>query len=158
MPRILPPAAPPRSGLRTWWDSGSLLIALGWTGLAVFALDRYLQYTDRQDAMNMVGMLSEESRQKRQVLLEEWKDKPTLYKCIVKESYKMGGSHGLKDVQVNDIVEVLQEGVGPGESYHLCRTRDEEGSVKSIGWYPIAFMEKPKATSVWDRLRRKQAN
>jgi len=106
----------------------------------------------------MVGVLSEETRQKRQALLEEGKDKPALYNCVVKESYKMGGSHGLEDVKVNDIVEILQEGVGPGGSYHLCRTRDQEGNVVSIGWYPIGFMEKEKPSSLWDRLKRKKVN
>jgi hypothetical protein len=30
------------------------------------------------------------------------------------EEYKMGDSHGLKGVTLGDVVEVLQEDVGPG--------------------------------------------
>ena len=57
------------------------------------AFDRYLQYQDRQDASRMVGMVEEETRQKRQELLLRYKDAPALFSCIVREEYsKMGVS------------------------------------------------------------------
>lgn len=149
MPRILPKAAPssstpPRpSRLREWLQSGRLLIGLGWTGLVLVVVDRYLQYRDRQNASNMVGMIQEEQRLKRHQLLEESKDKPVLFECVVREAYKMGGTHGLEGVAVGDVVEVLEEAVGPSKYYNLCRFK-KDGELVSVGWYPISFLEKKK--------------
>ena len=130
-------------------------MAFGWTGLGLLTIDRVLQYMDRADADQIVDMIHRENDQKRQELLGRYWDAPTLYKSTVKMEYKMGGSHGLKGVKENDIVEVLQEEVGPGNYYNLCRTVDEKGDVQSIGWYPVSYLEQvPEKTKKkgWLRL------
>lgn len=146
-----PPQAPPieklhqrvskhPSRLRQLWNDGSILLFLGWSGLTLLVLDRFLQYQSAQDAADMVGIIQDETRQKRRELLEKYKNAPTLFECVIRTEYKMGGSHGLKGAKVNDIVQVLEEAVGPGKYYNLCRI-EIDGEV-SVGWYPESFMEK----------------
>ena len=156
------------SRIREWWDKGNILIGIGSAGLALLVFDRYLQYTDRQDASNMVQFIKEEQRVKRKQLFEQYKDAPTKFYCVVRERYQMGGTHGLKGngdwmepgenktksseegVHVGDILEVLEEGVGPDGHYNMCRKRDESsGRVVSVGWYPIAYMEKHPGKRWW---------
>lgn len=133
---------PSQTKVQNMWKSGNLLIYLGWTGIALLVIDRYLQYAEHQEAQQMMDVISDETKQKRMQLLEEWRDKPTKFKCKVHEEYKMGGSHGLEGVFKNDTIEVLQEAVGPGGYYNLCRTREQDGTVKSVGWYPIGYLTK----------------
>ena len=142
-----------------------MLLTIGWTGLALLALDRYLQYqqfTQRTDANAMVQTMEEEIKREKFRLHQEWKDKPALFSCVIRRSYKqMSGSHGLRDVDVGDVVEILEEGVGPEKAYNLCRIqRKEQGMEERIGWFPIAFMEKVAATeekkSMWRRMFARQ--
>lgn len=110
-------------------------------GLVVF--DRVLQHFDRQDAGVAVAQIEDEQRRKRMELFEAYRDEPSVFRCVVRQEYKMGGSHGLKGVKVDDILDVLEEGVGPGKYYNMCRRTDPEtGNALSVGWYPIAFLEK----------------
>jgi len=53
-------------------------------------------------------------------------------------------------VEVGDVVEVLAEGVGPGNAFHLCRVRNSGNGPEvegwdevnfDIGWYPIRYLE-----------------
>jgi len=116
--------------------------------LALVVGDRYLQYADRREAGNMVAYIDHEQRLKRLQLREEHKDKPALFDCIVRKEYKMGGTHGLKGAKLDDVLEVLEERVGPNGHYNLCRRRDADtGEVLSVGWYPIAYLEKVDSRS-----------
>ena len=144
MPRVLPPprSAQPQGKLTRMWKSGNLLIYVGWMGLALLVLDRYLQHAERLEANEMIAAIVDETKQKRLQLYEEWGDKPLKFRCKLHEDYSMGGSHGLEGVEKNDVLEVLQEGVGPGGYYHLCRTTDKDGTIKSVGWYPISYLTK----------------
>ena len=171
MPRILPtsssssvvPPPPLRrnssaSRLREWWESGSVLLAIGWTGLAVFALDRYLQYQQRAEAVLAVQALAEDAARQKRALRETWKQVHTpLFYCVIRRAYKqMSGSYGLQGVRVGDVVEVLEEGVGPDKLYNLCRIKKGDAD-EQIGWFPISFMEKiepVKTKSLWRRLLR----
>jgi adenosine/AMP kinase len=142
----------PTSRLRQWWDNGNLLIGFGWTLFGVLLLDRYLQYSEGMNVESVVGIVEEEARQKRFELLEKHRNDPTLFKCAVRKIYKMGGSHSLMHVELNDVIEVLQEGVGPDQVYNLCRKmntldtgvngQQQQQQVLSIGWYPIQYLEK----------------
>lgn len=170
MPRVLASsssAASQKSHLRQWWDNGNILLFLGWSGLAVMALDRYLLYQMQIeiDSNEMLETVTKESQRERETLLKTWKDAPTLFNCMVLREYKnMGGSHGLAGLQVGDVVQVLQEGVGPDQLYHLCRIdgsgRPIDNTITEpplqIGWYPIAFMKRledePKRKSFWNSL------
>jgi hypothetical protein len=165
MPRILSLPAQPQQTVRSWrtsWDNGSILIGLGWSGLALLALDRYLLYQIHNDSDTMIETIRDESVRQKQALVAAWRDQPALFECIIRHEYKnMGGSHGLVGVVVGDVVQVLQQGVGPNQQYNLCRIHqrssgDGEEQPESIGWYPMAFMEQipvaaPKR-SLWQRI------
>ena len=149
--------------LREWWDNGNVLLILGWTGLAVFALDRLLQYQQRADARDIVESIVYDSKLQKRALLLKWKDQPALFNCIIRREYKqMGGSYGLHDVMVGDVVEVLEEGIGPDKHYNLCRIQKDDGSggkEDQIGWFPMSFMEKMEQKkpnkSLWRRILRR---
>jgi hypothetical protein len=120
------------------------------------AVDRLLQYQQRrtkEDSGDMILAIAEEANRRRTALYEACRNKPALFRCTVVREYKsMGGSHGLRDVKIGDVVEVLEENVGLGheKNYHLCRVvvdNDDDaaaagGKVVRIGWYPIGFMER----------------
>jgi len=113
-----------------WWDSGRILLTLGWGGLAVLVLDRYLQRqqrAQRREAVQMVKTMEEEIARDKRRLHETWRDAPVLFHCVIRRAYKsMSGSHGLRGVEVGDVVEILQEGVGPDKAYNLCRLRGKK--------------------------------
>ena len=87
---------------------------------------------------------------------------PALFRCrVVVVPRYFDGTKSLKGTVVGDILDVLEEGVGPGRAYNLCRrtTRGgggggeregqgeedgEEGSASliSVGWYPMTCLEK----------------
>lgn len=136
-----------------WWkQDGSWLIALGWTGLTLIAIDQSLQYYDRQQARETIAALAKEQRDTRQQLFQLHAHRPTLYECIVKHPYRMGGTHGLAgNVKMGDVVQVLQEGVGPGQQYVLCRRMDQSGDIQ-VGWYPTGFLEKKPAEPLDNQL------
>ena len=186
MPRVMPSQqqAPLASNVTTrswrrlkneWWDSGRILLTLGWGGLAVLVLDRYLQRqqrTQRREAVQMVKTMEEEIARDKRQLHWRWRGAPVLFHCVIRRAYKpMSGSHGLRGVEVGDVVEILQEGVGPDKAYNLCRMRgkkgsgagvgEEEGDDFQIGWFPIPFMEKVapppqnNKPSLWRRILRR---
>lgn len=95
----------------------------------------------------------------------------TLYKCqIMKIPKYFDGTKSLKNVQIHDIVQVVQEFVGPDSTYHLCRINrkndNDDGQKKKnvhksydkekteekmigylegryeYGWFPITCMKK----------------
>ena len=64
---------------------------------------------------------------------------PSLRQCVVMRIPQSGigfdGPAALKGLSVGDEVDVVEEGVGPGGMYHLCRRG------KEVGWYPTWFLE-----------------
>ncbi len=169
--------------LQAWWNNGTILIALGWTALLTIVLDRYLQhqllrqgsvFDSSSSSLNKEEMINElvtSTQQQRQLLYQQYSTAPALYQCQVKRYYKMGGSHGLYNVQLNDVLDVLVEHVGPKQAYHLCRLKrapnanddDDDksmmdpkhgNSVVELGWYPVTHLEKytPKPRRWWQRL------
>ena len=72
--------------------------------------------------------------------------KPTLFQCRVRKVHDLfDGPKSLKGVAVGDIVDIIEEGIGPGNAYNLCRhTPAEEGAVStsSVGWFPMTCLEK----------------
>jgi hypothetical protein len=128
--------------LRRWWYDGTILLTIGWTAFGLVVVDRGLQYLDSSNVEQVIDMVEDETKQKRQELLAKFWDAPTLYRSTVKIGFKLEGSHGLKYVEVEDVVDVIEEEVGPGNYYNLCRTKDPNGDVKSIGWYPVSYLQK----------------
>lgn len=174
MPRVLPgittsttaaatvavSAETQSSSLKKARPPGSTLITFGWLLLGLVAVDQYLQYSEKQEANRLIAKLKNEEIEQRKRLLDEWKDAPALHETIVHMKYKMGGTNGLRGVVVNDHLEVLQENVGPGKTYCLCRKRtpqqnsSDSEEIIDIGWYPTSFMTKieskqTKAKKFW---------
>mmetsp|Transcript_8346 Transcript_8346/g.10945 ORF Transcript_8346/g.10945 Transcript_8346/m.10945 type:complete len:189 (-) Transcript_8346:123-689(-) len=129
-------AAEPESSKRS-----PLLMGIGGTIVLLCTIDTFLLYQDEKDKKDRMTQLSKEESVFRDGLLKKWKDKPTILhsKAIIK--YEMGGTMGLRNVVVGDSMEVLEQNTGPNNNYSLCRTRDEDGNIVSIGWYPMEMME-----------------
>ena len=74
--------------------------------------------------------------------------KPTLFHCVIRQN--TGLTHCLSGVQLGDVVEVLEEGVGPERSYNLCRLPAKPAqpgqppslSRDTYGWFPIRWLQK----------------
>jgi hypothetical protein len=167
--------------LQAWWNNGTIMIALGWTALLTIVLDRYLQhqllrqesaFDSSSSSLNKEEMIQElvtSTQQQRQLLYQQYSTAPALYQCRVIRYYKMGGSHGLYNVQLNDVVDILVEHVGPKQAYHLCRLKlhradpnnandnnddhhppsrmdpndgNAEVVMEELGWYPVTHLEK----------------
>ena len=119
-----------------------IMLGIGSLILGLLVVDNVLQYLDASAAQQQIAQLAKEEEETRQGLLEEWKDRPALFVAKVIIQYKMGGTMGLRDtVAVGDVVEIVQENVGPNQGYNLCRTRTAEGDVSAVGWYPKSFVE-----------------
>ena len=83
--------------------------------------------------------------------MEEESSKPSLFQCRVMAVPKyFDGTKSLMGVEVGDVVDVLEEQVGPGGTYNLCRLvrQERDGkkeSIISVGWYPMSCLEKLKS-------------
>jgi len=72
--------------------------------------------------------------------------KPILFHCVIRKN--TGFTHCLSGVQLGDVVEVLEERVGPDRSYNLCRlpakssTESKSLSTDTYGWFPIRWLQK----------------
>jgi hypothetical protein len=140
--------------IREWWGSGTILLTIGWSGVALLLVDQYLQYQMQDQQLDKEEMLEElvyNAQLQRQRLQEEYKNHKCLYKCIITNAdAHMGGSHGLRNVQTGDVVEVLEERVGLGNVYHMCRwRRSKDAGGDEIGWFPIRYLER---LPWWKRL------
>ncbi|GKZ00376.1 hypothetical protein MPSEU_000990600 [Mayamaea pseudoterrestris] len=135
------------SKIRDMWNSGTILIGIGGAGVTLLLLDRTLQYYDdynrQQTTESMAASLQIQQQQRHADLMDKYKNHPALFECTVEVVYEMGGTHGLTNVRQNQVLQVLQEGVGPNKQYNLCRTIiDEDHPFASIGWYPMSFLAK----------------
>jgi hypothetical protein len=68
---------------------------------------------------------------------------PVVRLCVVRRN--TGFTHCLSGVQIGDVVEVLQEGVGPERSYNLCRVPanpEDPMSTDIYGWFPTRWLQK----------------
>ena len=85
--------------------------------------------------------------------LSSLETKPTLFHCVIRKN--QGLVHCLPGVQLGDVVEILEERVGPEKSYNLCRlpakpatqnqSEDDERlsiSRDTYGWFPIRWLQK----------------
>jgi hypothetical protein len=135
--------------IRDMWNSGTILMGIGGAGLTLLVVDRTLQYMDNQQARNVMAEVKDEQARKQQALFDQYMNATALFECTIKIVYKMGGTHGLSNVKQGEVVQVLQEQVGPQGHYNLCRKVDEQGNQVAIGWYPISFMEKKTSKRKW---------
>jgi hypothetical protein len=143
--------------MRTWRQNGTLEIALGSFMLSVLLLDRYFLYLRDQENAVFLETVSERVKEDARVHeqeMKQWIDKPALFRCIVRRKANIGGSKCLK-ADEGDVVEVLQEMVGPGKVYALCRmTAQVKGEPPIVGWYPSAYLEKIEKKGVLGFLKR----
>lgn len=156
MPRVMPRATVHNNmtfaaRVREWWDNGNILLFIGWSGVALMVLDQYLQYQMLQpDKEEMMEEIVYSAQLQRQRLYEEYKDHPALFRCrVMNADARMGGSHGLRHVQLGDVVEILVPGVGPDGAYHMCRLRRPD-APDELGWFPIKNLQVVKPW--WKRL------
>jgi hypothetical protein len=148
--------------------SGALWIYLGWSILGLVGIDQALQYKQEQEDCERQRLLSDMQidADKAIINVANWDETlPTLFTCKILhvdpslDGTKMltrtrvrGSSGGInRNIQMNDVVEILEAGIGPNQDYHLCRLRQQKKSDKNsetgtasaaIGWYPIKFLEK----------------
>uniref|UniRef100_A0A7S4KBU0 SH3 domain-containing protein n=1 Tax=Odontella aurita TaxID=265563 RepID=A0A7S4KBU0_9STRA len=135
-----------RERLRDLRSNGTPEIVFGITLLGLLAADRFVQSQQKNGRDHVVQMLEREIRagEKAESFLPEMANKPRLFRCAVRKVFEsFDGTKCLKGVREGDVVDVLEEGVGPGNAYNLCRTC-EDGSDKdiSVGWFPMTCLEK----------------
>lgn len=76
----------------------------------------------------------------------------TKFQCLVRRIPKQFDGHKcLTNLKVGDVVNVLQEGVGPDNKYNLCSiertpaaasTTSHDEKRISVGWFPCSCLEK----------------
>ena len=63
--------------------------------------------------------------------------------CVIRRA--TGVTHCLTGAEVGDLVEVLQESVGPDKQYNLCRLhrKNVQGLQQEsvVGWFPIRWLQ-----------------
>lgn len=143
--------------------NGTPEIVIGFVILTVVGVDYFLQMQTDQQRQDMKHQLEREVRRDEASTHEE--DKKLLnnegaitklkFQCIIRKvPQNFDGHKCLKNVKVGDVINVLEEGVGPGGQYNLCSigrgnaknaTKDSSGEYEkrvSIGWYPCSCLEK----------------
>jgi hypothetical protein len=148
----IPDTPPPKrfQRLRDLWNSGSILLGIGFAGLGLLVVDRYLQYVDDSERSDWVAKFDDLHRLQEQALWNEYEGAPVLYECVVRKTYQpLGGTHGLKHVELNEVLQVIQEHVGPNGDYSLCRKTDGKGNQLGVGWFPASYLERKRRWWQW---------
>mmetsp|Transcript_17100 Transcript_17100/g.37296 ORF Transcript_17100/g.37296 Transcript_17100/m.37296 type:complete len:187 (-) Transcript_17100:138-698(-) len=154
----------PATGFRKYLSNGTPEIIFGGGLLILLAADQLLQSkqeaqhkSDRQAVLKRLQYdvdsdTAQERTEGKSLSIEEESSKPCIFKCKVMTIPRFfDGTKSLMGVKVGDIVDVLEERVGPGGTYNLCRYVDVEGGkgessdVISVGWYPMSCLEKIKS-------------
>ncbi len=107
-------------------------------------------FQNRQLHLNEVLRQQMEQECDRKVL----ESKPILFYCVIRRT--RGMTHCLSNIKVGDVVQVLEEGVGPNQDYNLCRfPADKPHAMDTIGWYPIRWLQKLEA---YERVIHQQSS
>jgi hypothetical protein len=141
--------------------SGNIFIGIGWILLGLVAIDQLLQYKQEQELKKRHLLLDEMQREADDANVPTFDASlPTLYRCKLLhveptlDGTKMLTRNGKsRTLKVGDVVEILQDNVGPNRAYHLCRllstdNNNNNNNNKSItaepfvGWYPVNFLER----------------
>ena len=97
------------------------------------------QLKERDEVMQQLK--KEVDMDAKQSSSEQSSNKTILFQCTVKRiPLKFDGHKCLTGVNVGDVVDVLEEGVGPGGMYNLCSVNGKEGE-NNVGWYPCSCLE-----------------
>lgn len=149
--------------IRDQFSNGNLEFFIGGS-LVTFAGYAYWEEQQRQNQMSRIHVDSQQTRKLRDELrkkylqsveeeervrketISKYKISKSLFQCEVMVAFPLDGQMGLQGVEQGDILDIIEEGVGPDESYSLCRfTGDkvENGiTVGQIGWYPARCLKK----------------
>ena len=135
---------------RKFWSSrfaqdGTIEFVLGGTLLAIVAVDQLLQYQQNQGREEFLNQLRNERTRSPEDLqeMEDWYNMPAIFDCVVRKMpLNLDGYKCLTGVDVGDVVQVLQEKVGPEDMYNICRKVDDKGRPISAGWFPTMYLEK----------------
>lgn len=128
-------------------SNGTPEIIIGTTILIVAGIDYTLQKRNDDDRTEMMRELERKVNVDAEITRKEMDGKmklKTLFKCIVRQvPPSFDGHRCLTDVQVGDVLDVLEEGVGPGRQYNLCSIDrcSKENSDVSVGWFPCVCLE-----------------
>ena len=152
--------SPLREKLRELRRNGTPEIVFGGLVLAVGSADYYLQQRNDQQRNEMIRRFEEEVKQDEEISRKEERElinsnggagvKP-LFQCVVRKvPQQFDGHKCLTNMKVGDVVNVLQEGVGPDNKYNLCSIERSDASspntskekLISVGWYPCSCLEK----------------
>lgn len=144
-------------------SNGTPEIVFGAGLLTLLAADQFLQSqqeaqhkSDREAVFKRLqhdvdADMAKERSEGHTLSLEEESSKPSLFQCRVMAVPKyFDGTKSLMGVEVGDVVDVLEEQIGPGGTYNLCRLVRQENdkkqeSIISVGWYPMSCLEKVKS-------------
>jgi len=139
-----------------WKRNGTVELVIGGTILALLGADQFLQTRQTneretiKDQLKLAIHVDQQSANLKSNGSSSLADKDNLalFQCTIRRKPKFfDGTRSLMNVEVGDVVDVLEESVGPEGMYNLCRTRRESGeSKKSIsqneGWFPTTCLEK----------------
>jgi len=161
-----------RNGNFEFAIAGSLFAYLGYS---VFENNQRLEQMKRTQQMmdsesskalrdelrsKYLNTLEEEHRVKQETL-DKYRSSKSLFQCEVMISLPLDGQMGLQNVALGDILDVIEEGVGPKNEYSLCRFITEgDGSDLTpgqIGWYPTRCLrekENQEGSFWWRRFFR----
>lgn len=134
---------PSLKGSGNWKKNGTPEIIIGSTILSLLLVDSLIQkYNEsasssisKEEVLRELELAIQKDHQRdnqnsisnttnlvHPLLEDTGKEKVTLYKCkIMKIPKYFDGTRSLKNVKVNDVVQVVQEFVGPDSNYHLCK-------------------------------------
>ena len=172
-----------------WRNNGTPEIVIGTTILSLLLVDQLLQmYNMDENSVSKKAVIYELERaiENDQLALKrstnnnandvsitshplvglDGKELASLYKCqIMKIPKYFDGTRSLKNVEVDDVVQILKEFVGPDSNYHLCRiekkmkdktqtgvndgNEDQHDSLfrkldatYHYGWFPVTCLKK----------------
>jgi hypothetical protein len=119
-------------------------MVVGGALLTAVAIDRLLVYRQDQDRDQFMDQLRNETRSPDDLQeMENWYNMPSLFDCVVRKMpLNLDGYKCLAGAEVGDVVQVLEEKVGPDGMYNLCRKVNNKGIATSAGWFPTMYLEK----------------
>ena len=156
------------SRIRDQFSNGNLEFVIGGS-LLTFAGYAYWEEQQRQNQMMRIqpndasksGALRNDLRKKyleslkeeervRKEMIDKYKTSSVLFQCEVMVAFPLDGQKGLQGAELGDILDVLEEGVGPDGSYNLCRFSGDKVKhgfhAGQIGLYPARCLKKLDAS------------
>ena len=125
-----------------WKRNGTPELIFGFSILGFLAVDHLLQLQQTNDRKKFLQSMKTVLRQERHALDDEKEldgSKKSLFECTIRRvPENFDGSMALKGGKLGEVVEVLEERVGPDGMYHKVRRAER----MDVGWFPISCLEK----------------